>query len=63
MLIPFKPLKASHKLRIAYANGIRTVSEYARHKKRINGELPRDTIPSYMNDAINEQYEKEKQCN
>ena len=47
-----KPLKESQKLRIAYANGVRTIGEYAIYRKRIRGELPRETIESHMNRAI-----------
>ena len=58
MITPFKPLKASDKLRIAYANGVRTASEYARYKHRNKSRT--NTFPMYMNRAIESQIEKER---
>ena len=55
-----KPLTASQKMRVAYANGVRTIGEYAQYIKRIRGDLPREVIPDYMNRAIAEQTEKER---
>ncbi len=56
----FNKLKPSQLLKIAYANGVRTVSEYAKYVHRNKHRM--NTFPAYMNEAIDEQYEKEKKC-
>ena len=53
-----KPLKPSQLTKTAYANGVRTVSEYAKYVHRNKHRL--NTFPVYMNKAIAEQYEKDR---
>ncbi len=58
MITTFKTLKPSEKIKIAHANVVRTVAEYARYVHRNKHRL--NTFPAYMNKAIAEQYKKER---